>query len=1325
MGHKGSDGVAVERRVDLASLFCMIGRHGPAVALAVFAVVSVLAGYVIYRAVRGTTRRRKTEEERHLPAGADGSVQAGLEAARSAASTGVTDDDSLDVKQEDEETETQPQVRQRRAAAAKRDSWPCPPPQTDIQAPVGHHDTSPHMQTVQSSSMEPHVIFEDPGLTLQSAVAEVQDEDAEVCSSSARVDAVKDEEVPRSSLVEPPEIHHEEHDQLYWDRVTDEAISTKNATQEGNLKPLSQVVYMEEPLVLEEYVDQDKQDVGSTPETETVELNTTLTSLNDAVENVNHHQNNLQKEERTNEVIQTKEGDEGDHLNNTTVDVDARSEEHSQQEDHSLKCNLEMDVSHDEPVESCQISASSGDKPRVPMMVEELVDELVSRITSDALGSFSDKSTNDQPQKVEVPTLDEDVELPMPSDQSQSVTGMTENGSTTVEDEEPVEHMSKPHVLVYDQQSVQEMNQFQPPMTSAQVQIMIENGSTTVEDKEPVEHTSKPHVLVYDDQESVQETNQFEPPAPVPNRIEKYSTTEDKEPVEHMSKPLALVYDQQSVQELNQFEPPMTSAQVQNMIENGSTTVEDKEPVEHTSIPHVLVYDDQESVQEKNQFDPAAPVQNRIEKYSTTEDKEPVEHMSEPLALVYDQQRVQELNQFEPPMTSAQVQNRIENGSTTVEDKEPVEHTSIPHVLVYDDQESVQETNQFDPAAPVQNRIEKYSTTEDKEPVEHMSEPLALVYDQQRVQELNQFEPPMTSAQVQNMIENGSTTVEDKELVEHVSKPHVLVYDDQEKNQFDPPAQVQNRIENDSTTEDKEPVVHMSKPHVLVYNDQESVQEKNQFELPAQVQNRIENDSTTEDKEPVVHMSKPLVLVYDDQESVQEKNQFDPPAQVQNRIENDSTTEDNEPVIHMSKPHVLIYDDQESVQEKNQFEPPAQVQNRIENDSTTEDKELVEHMSKPHMCPSSQEINSVSIIDAITETDPSIQDLRVDSAVDTDARDQTFHKAISSQDQQNVQIEDCSFVVIDPSPDMTLPLFMPNDLRDNDMTCGVGEESGISSMAVSPELTDPGNHFSTMELLVMDQEPPMKEKPETQTSLFGENAILSVMGDVEAAMGFEPQPDLLLDRSDRDSFTVNQVGDQREMRSDEQNVKVAESVKEKRDCAEHKETEKDENFAKTEINIMEATMDHNEWITDGSQHLPWMNLTLPSFGQHRTTDLLPAEEPKHTDSEPPCEVQPENVGSRNVSVTFRVHYLTQSPFQKLAVTGNRSELGNWKGYIPLESADDGYWAAAVSLPAKSLVQWKFVVVDKGEVCRWEECGNRLLDTGCGEDVLLHKFWGFL
>lgn len=73
---KNSNTVAVERRVDLASLFCMIGRHGPAVALAVIAMVSVLAGFIIYRTVRGKRRKATAADDDSQSPGEerDGSV---------------------------------------------------------------------------------------------------------------------------------------------------------------------------------------------------------------------------------------------------------------------------------------------------------------------------------------------------------------------------------------------------------------------------------------------------------------------------------------------------------------------------------------------------------------------------------------------------------------------------------------------------------------------------------------------------------------------------------------------------------------------------------------------------------------------------------------------------------------------------------------------------------------------------------------------------------------------------------------------------------------------------------------------------------------------------------------------------------------------------------------------------------------------------------------------------------------------------------------------------------------------------------------------------
>ncbi|XP_054613856.1 uncharacterized protein stbd1 [Dunckerocampus dactyliophorus] len=833
MAFKGSNGVAVERRVDLASLLCMIGRHGPAVALAVFAVVSVLAGFVIYRTVRGKRRRKtdRAEEEKNPPTESDESVtQAGLEAERSAASTEVTDEDSLDVKKEHEElTETHPEVRQRRAvaAAAERETWLCSPPQSDIQAPVNHHDTSPHTRgdCVPSFSMEANVY---------STVAEIQEGDADVRHFGATDDGVKDEEVPKEQVWQE------------WDLTTDEDIDMKKSTQEGGTRPSSDTAYIEQTLPMGEYADHDKQDNESTLKTERVELILeehvipTHKSLNHDIEDVNHRQDIAPGEGRAIKVIQAEEEQKIDRLNNTPVNADAQSQQLEHKEDHSLTCNQETVVllGRADAVENGQIGASSEDKGGSSL--QTMVDDLVSRITSDAITHMDQSANDQQSQKVEVPTVDEDGELPVPSDQSQNVTGMIGNGTTTAEVEAPVDDMRNTHVLVSDQ----------------------------------------------------------------------------------------------------------------------------------------------------------------------------------------------------------------------------------------------------------------------------------------------------------------------------------------------------------------------------------SVEE-------------IDNNATSPD--------------------------------------------------------------------------------------TTGD------------------------------TDPSVQEPRVDSAVDTDARDKTFHEDIvsSSQDQHNGQnYDDFSFVVIDPAAHMTLPLF---ELRDNDMSCGVGEESGISSMAVSPEMLDPGNN---LELSVMAHEPQAEQKPELPTCLFADVATLSVMEEVASGMGFDPQPDPLSDRFNHESLTANQdlvsheVGDQQaempsDVRKNHVDMKVSEgaSVGEKMKCSENK----DEDYAKTEISIMEATMDHNEWITDGNQHLPWMNISLQSFSHYpTTTHPLPTEECSHTDPEPPSvsEVKQinglhENTGSKNVRVTFRVHYLTHSPFQTVAVTGSQQELGNWKGFIPLERAKDGHWVGVVSLPAESHMQWKFVVVDKGAVCRWEECGNRLLDTGCDDDLLVHKWWGFL
>lgn len=479
---------------------------------------------------------------------------------------------------------------------------------------------------------------------------------------------------------------------------------------------------------------------------------------------------------------------------------------------------------------------------------------------------------------------------------------------------------------------------------------------------------------------------------------------------------------------------------------------------------------------------------------------------------------------------------------------------------------------------------------------------------------------------------------------------------------------------------------------------------------------------------------------------------------------------------------------------------------------------IVEEVSCPHLpsiCQDHMEDNesfNETGFDSVTDADacnnPSLTALLTSEEVSL--LDMSF-----SQDQQSDQTrnkEDFSEVINGTASVMTedmiatmcqmhLPSFEQRELRDNDISAGVGEESGISSMTVSP---DAGNEFDVifedMVLPAMDCDQQSEEQTGAQNSLFADDVAISVIKEDTAGMVFGPypsshsQPTLSAHTgwTNYESFAANEdmfgheVEESYHRAMDQFAAQIAESVtsfteelkkqtdvkvvvdvvevKEKtaRVSVEKKEEtkaeEKEEDYEKTEISIMEATMDHNEWIMDSTyQALPWMNLSATSFAQDQTQTNQPPTEERQcsstvadttctdtTDIQPSTEVRQTSTlflvdestennkkvvavqpMPQNVNVTFRVHYFTQSPYQTVAVTGNQEELGNWKGFVPLERSKDGHWATVVSLPTESIVEWKFVVVDKGEVCRWEECGNRLLDTGFGDDLLVHKWWGRL
>lgn len=407
-----------------------------------------------------------------------------------------------------------------------------------------------------------------------------------------------------------------------------------------------------------------------------------------------------------------------------------------------------------------------------------------------------------------------------------------------------------------------------------------------------------------------------------------------------------------------------------------------------------------------------------------------------------------------------------------------------------------------------------------------------------------------------------------------------------------------------------------------------------------------------------------------------------------------------------------------------------------------------------------------------------------------------------SEMSPSIQEQECHHMEEDLSPvtteDVPLPVsqiylssFEQSEQSEGGISSpGVGKESGISSLAVSPDLEDAPNEFSVScgdnVSPVMDCDQQAGKPAVAQTSLFADDVTLHVTNE-----DTQPHPSICSEESpsehtdwtlieslvaNEDMFgheieesyhrlmdqfaaqiaiSVTSYSDDVKTETDLKAVVEVVEIKNrpvrtemKEATKEEKEKEEEEEYKRTEISIMEATMDTNEWITEGSyQVFPWSNLSaldlakanqLPVEGcsaapNPACADISPSTDVKQTSSTCHADENPENNKRvvavqpmpQNVSVTFRVHYFTQSPYQTVAITGDQPELGNWMEFIPLERAKDGHWTTVVSLPAESHVEWKFVLLNKGEVCRWEECGNRRLDTGYGDDLLVQKWWGLM
>ncbi|CAJ1071257.1 enolase-phosphatase E1 [Xyrichtys novacula] len=481
--------------------------------------------------------------------------------------------------------------------------------------------------------------------------------------------------------------------------------------------------------------------------------------------------------------------------------------------------------------------------------------------------------------------------------------------------------------------------------------------------------------------------------------------------------------------------------------------------------------------------------------------------------------------------------------------------------------------------------------------------------------------------------------------------------------------------------------------------------------------------------------------------------------------------------------------------------PPSQ--DRATDPTEPFDETEVSSASNDHMKNTIEEINITSATDI-----PSFD--KASLASPTTCEDQPSNGVANIGDISEVTASSAPVMTVDLSPStchMYRTSFEQSDLGDPDPSSpSFGKESGISSMAVSPDLQDVYNGFEVIDKNIVECILPSTSQEEPKNSLFGdyvaapyscnENTAGMVFGPYKSHQPQSPR-ERQTGRTEYESYAANEdmfghqiedsyhrdmekfmeqivnnitslAGELKEEPDKKVTVEVVEKTDKKAKVGVDKkaETDAEEEEAveseKTEISIMEATMDNNEWITESNYPvLPWMNISAPSIIQElsqnnqlptekcvtATVDVScvdPTEDPPVTEVKHGVELSlPSSLSlvdensennkkvlavqpmPQNVNVTFRVHYFAQSPYQTVAITGDQQELGNWKEFIPLERAKNGHWATVVSLPAESHVEWKFVLLDKGEVCRWEECGNRLLETGSGDDLLVHKWWGFL
>ncbi|XP_053196052.1 uncharacterized protein stbd1 isoform X1 [Scomber japonicus] len=1343
MSRQNNNAVAVERRMDLASLFCMIGRHGPAVALAVILMVSVVAGFIIYRTVRGKRRKAtaaadgadsKSEEREERDASVIQEPDP-EEPHRPAESTDLSDNGSSDVLKEDADLILNDiKIRQRRAgataaaaaaAAAEKKPSLCSLPKSNVQVPLNKHTTSgdtEDMAVIQDSYKVTETYAEDAKESVQSdtyTVAEMEVEDAVDLHQCATDDGVKEEAEINDidSRMKEPELKndescHEEEKKVFKaefredeDVTTDKDVSDKKTRQEEESFQcaLSSPVCFEQMLHMSEDDDNDKlQDNKTTLETNTVEStfkepvthidNLPVTCLSDDkdedFEEEKHHLDSIDyskysssnhlstEEEKKNEVEEAEEESVNDHVISQQPEISSSTFEQettllpSQQD----QCDHSMDVVVDEEEKKSEVEEAE----------EETVDYQVKSQEAEILSS----------------TFEQETTLPSP----------------------------------------------QQDQCDQRIDVVVDKEEKKSEVEEAEEESVNYQVI-------------SQQPEIVSSTFEQETTLPSSQ--QHQCDHMTDVVEEEKKSEVEEVEEESVDYQViSQQAEIWSSTFE-----QETTLPS-----SQQDLWD-HRMDVVADKEEKKSEVEETED-ESVDYQ------IISQQ--------------AELWSSTSEQETTVPSSEQDQYYHSTDVA----------------ALPIQDsEAEVFEKDTDKDPTDNLT---AVEFDAHSLQfkeeELQIEENGLTCNQEVGVLPAGT----DQVIENILTSDNVVVCGE------------------DSSTMALSPVLPCLSDPVKVVNLDDGLSSVT-TDAKAHISSIADFPDLSLDCQQAQKEDK-IVATLEDTDSANVNTQM-PLHETENQPESNengtTTVLAEECIDQVYESHVSpSCKEEQSVQliNNDSFDKADVACSDI--DTNVPASLMTEEISCPHLpsiyqgCQSehmeTNETFDETVVNSVTEA--AVSDNASIGVLEMSEEISHPHLLAASQDQQSSQTQnnkDFSEVTTGLAPVMTddinptmcqlhLLSFEQNVLSPDISSPGVGEESGISSMAVSPDLQDVGNEFETIvtniALPVKDYDPQPEEHTEAQKCFFTEDVAVSVIKEDTAGMVFGPYPSHLpqqlqsehTDRINYESFAANEdmfgqdiedgyqrvmdqfvvpiasnvtsLTDELKTQPDMKAVVEVVEIKEKKEAvrAEKKEAaeadeEKDEDYEKTEISIMEATMDNNEWITDSNyQVLPWMNLSAPALVQHHTsqkTNQLPTEEGQHspsladvicrdTDTLPSTDVKQtstlalveENTEKKvvavqpmpqNVNVIFRVHYLTQSPYQTVAVTGNQQELGNWKEFIPLERAKDGHWATVVSLPAESHVEWKFVVVDKGEVCRWEECGNRLLETGYGDDLVVHKWWGFL